>query len=191
MEADQLFVEADAPAPQGWYAFGKVAAEQLIARFRTEHDVSSCVLRVTNPYGFTQGDQCMQGVIPAMLAAARENREFTVWGDGDAAKDYLHIDDLCAAVDKVVYEPVAGTYNVASGFSWSLSEVMSLLGKAAGASLKVRYTEARSWDVQQGRYSHEALTRATGWVPRVDFEEGVRRLIVPKRAESKVSSTTA
>lgn len=180
--ANQVFTERDEPKPKGWYASGKVAAEQLLERFHSEHGVASCTLRVTNPYGFNQGAQHLQGVIPAMLFAAKRGREFTAWGEGDALKDYLHIDDLCAAVDAVVRANVVGTYNVASGVSRSLRDVVALVEKAAGAPLSIRNTEARPWDVQHARYSHAALTEATGWQPRVRFEEGVGRF-AGKRAE--------
>jgi UDP-glucose 4-epimerase len=182
-QTGQVFTESDATKPKGWYASGKVAAEHLLERFRAEHGVASCILRVTNPYGFNQGAQCLQGVIPAMLLAAKQGREFTAWGEGDAVKDYLHIDDLCAAVDSVVRANVVGTYNVASGLSRSLRDVAALVEKSAGASLKIRHTEACSWDVQHARYSHAALNEATGWRPKVEFEEGVGRFAGSERAE--------
>jgi UDP-glucose 4-epimerase len=179
----QIFTERDEPRPKGWYASGKVAAERLVERFRLEHGLPTCALRVTNPYCFTQGDQCMQGVIPAMLSAAAKGTEFTVWGEGDAVKDYLHVHDLCAAVDAVVRSSLTGTYNVASGVSRSLREVADLVEKSAGAPLRIRHTDARPWDVQHGRYSHNALTEATGWRPKVEFEEGVGRFAGSERAE--------
>lgn len=173
--AGQIFTEDDAPAPKGRYAAGKVAAERLIQEFRAAHGVDSCVLRVTNPYGFSQGEDAKQGVIPAMLAAARNHSEFTAWGTGDALKDYLHIDDLCAAVDATLRGRLTGTFNVAAGVSLSLNEVVEAVEAASGQRLKVRHTEARPWDVQRGRYSNEAFVRATGWSPQVDFAEGVMR----------------
>ncbi len=181
----QVFCENDILAPKGWYASGKVVAEQLMERFRAEHAVASCILRVTNPYGFAQGEQCLQGVIPAMLHAANQGNEFTAWGDGDAVKDYLHIDDLCAAVDGAVRRNLTGTYNVASGVSRSLREVADLVQKATGAPLKIRHTEARPWDVQQGRYRNALLSEATGWKPKVGLEEGVGRFAAHEGKSSK------
>jgi len=174
-QSGRVFTERDEPKPKGWYASGKVAAEQLLERFRAEHGVASCILRVTNPYGFNQGAQCLQGVIPSMLLAAKQGREFTAWGEGEAMKDYLHIDDLCSAVDAMVRSNAVGTYNVASGVSRSLRDVAALVEKSAGAPLRIRHTDARPWDVQHGLYSHAALTEATGWRPKVEFEEGVSR----------------
>jgi UDP-glucose 4-epimerase len=171
----QVFSEHDTPTPKGRYAAGKVAAEKMTEEFRGTHGVKSCVLRVTNPYGFAQGQQSKQGVIPAMLVAAKNKTEFTAWGTGDALKDYLHIDDLCVAVDVAVRNRLAGIFNVAAGASLSLNEVAAMVEAASGRPLKIRHIEAQPWDVQGGRYSNEAFVGATGWSPRVDFAEGLAR----------------
>lgn len=152
-QSDRIFCEGDTRPPKGRYAAGKVAAEEVIERYRSQHSVHACVLRVTNPYGFTQGEECRQGVIPAMLSAARQQEEFTVWGQGDAVKDYVHIDDMCDAVDQSVRRKLEGFFNVASGVSTSLREVPSLIEKSTGEPLELRFAEPRAWDVQHGRYS--------------------------------------
>jgi UDP-glucose 4-epimerase len=174
-QTGQVFTESDIPAPKSRYAAGKVAAEKLIQEACAADEVSACVLRVTNPYGFSQGEESKQGVIPAMLSAARNNTEFTAWGTGDAVKDYLHIDDLGAAVDRAVRNKLAGTFNVAAGVSLSLNQVAQMVEAASGQQLQIRHIEVQPWDVQDGRYSNEAFARATGWSPRVDFAEGLAR----------------
>lgn len=174
-QSGQVFSENDVPAPKGRYAAGKVAAEKLIEESRGTHGVNSCILRVTNPYGFSQCVECKQGVIPAMLSAARNNTEFTAWGSGDAVKDYLHIDDLRAAVDRAVRSKLTGTFNVAAGVSLSLNEVAATVEAASGQRLRIRHVDAQPWDVQRGRYSNKAFVIAAGWVPQVEFEEGIAR----------------
>jgi len=171
----QIFCENDVPDPKGRYAAGKVAAEQIIERFRAQHALPACVLRVTNPYGFPQDAKCRQGVIPAMMAAALRGEAFTVWGRGDAVKDYLHIDDFRAAVDRCVRSNLTGTFNVACGQSRTVQAVAAAVETAVGCPLELRYGEAPAWDVQSGRYSRELLACATGWAPQVDFEKGVKR----------------
>jgi UDP-glucose 4-epimerase len=170
----QVFCENDVPDPKGRYAAGKVAAEQIIERFRAQHALPACVLRVTNPYGFPQDANCPQGVIPAMMAAALRGEAFTVWGRGDAVKDYLHIEDMCAAVDRCVRSNLIGTFNVACGQSRTLQAVAAVVEKAVGRTLKLCYGEAPAWDVQRGRYSRASLKEATGWEPRVEFADGVK-----------------
>jgi len=171
------FEESCAPRPLGWYASGKTAAEEAIRRFTTERGVSSLILRVTNPYGFTQAEQCMQGVLPVMVRAAKSGEPFRVWGDGRALKDYLHVDDFSSAVEGVISGGQTGILNVASGCSRPLSDLIKAVEVATGKKLKLVHEKAGDWDVKNGRYSNAALSEATGWKPQVDFGIGLRKLV--------------
>jgi len=164
------------PSPIGWYARGKAHAEQLIEAF-AERGNPAVVLRVTNPYGFVQDARCLQGVIPALVRALVTGGEFTMWGGGDAVKDYLHISDLCRAVEFVVRGGLQGTYNVAAGRSVSLRDLVGMVEGITGHSVKCRLAPAAPWDVRRGRYSHQALTAVTGWQPSVDLVEGLPALV--------------
>lgn len=176
-EGDAPFEESCAPKPRGWYAAGKLAAEELVQRFSQECGVPSLILRVTNPYGFSQADQCMQGVLPAMVTAAQRGEVFRLWGDGRAMKDYLHVDDFTSAIDSVLKGGQTGLLNVASGQSIALNDVIKEVEAATGRSLKLSRHEPSKWDVQAGRYSHSALTESSGWRPQVFFAEGIPRFV--------------
>ena len=165
------FDETSPVNPRGWYASGKTAAEGLIKRFDA---LPTLVLRTTNPYGYTQADQCMQGVLPVMVRAAKAGHTFRLWGSGEAIKDYLDVSDFSSAVEAVLAGGQTGVFNVASGKSVALNEVIRLVENATGRTLRIERHPAAGWDVQHGRYSHAALTAATGWVPKVSFEAGVR-----------------
>jgi UDP-glucose 4-epimerase len=164
------------PSPIGWYARGKAHAEQLIEAF-SDRGNPAAVLRVTNPYGFAQDARCLQGVIPALVRAAVTGNEFSMWGGGDAVKDYLHISDLCRAVECVVRSRLQGTYNVAAGRSVSLGDLVGMVEEITNRTVECRAAPAAPWDVRSGRYSHQALTAATGWKPSVDLAEGLRALV--------------
>jgi UDP-glucose 4-epimerase len=167
-----LFDETCTLRPIGWYARAKAQAEGLILAF-AERGNSSVVLRVTNPYGFVQDARCLQGVIPAMIRAARQGGDFTMWGGDCAVKDYLHVSDFCRAVDIVLRGGLHGTYNVASGHSVSLRDLIASVERITGLRVIRKESPAAAWDVRNGRYSHKALTDATGWTPRVDLAEGL------------------
>ena len=175
-QSGHFFDEACAPRPIGWYARGKVQAEQLIGAF-AERGNPAVILRVTNPYGFAQDPRYLQGVIPALVRAAVQGGEFTMWGGGGALKDYLHISDLCRAVECAVQGGLQGTYNVSAGQSVSLRDLVGMVEKITGHPVKCRVSPAAPWDVRSGRYSHEALTAATGWKPEVGLNEGLPALV--------------
>ncbi len=171
-QGGKVFDETCAVRPIGWYARGKVQAEELIGAF-ADRGNPAVVLRVTNPYGFVQDARYLQGVIPALVRAAVQGGEFTMWGGGDAVKDYLHISDLCRAVARVVGENLQGTYNVAAGQSVSLQDLVGMVEAITGSPVQCRVSPAASWDVRSGRYSNQALSDATGWQPAVDLAEGL------------------
>jgi len=175
-QSGQIFDETCAVRPIGWYAKGKVQAEELIGAF-AERGQPSVVLRVTNPYGFVQDVRYLQGVIPALVRAAVQGGEFTMWGGGDAVKDYLHSSDLCRAVEATMQRGLTGTYNVAAGRSVSLRDLVGLVEANTGRLVKCRVSTAAPWDVRRGRYSHQAITDATGWQPSVDLAAGLPSLV--------------
>jgi UDP-glucose 4-epimerase len=172
-----IFDEDADPQPKGWYAFGKLAAESLIKRFVLRDGLDALILRVSNPYGFVQGQQHSQGVIPALIAAARSRKVFTLWGDGDALKDYLHISDFCSAVEAVAERKPVGLLNLGSGASTPLQGIVRMVEEASGATLNLTNEPAREWDVKRGCYSNAAAREVLGWLPRIDLAEGIRACV--------------
>jgi UDP-glucose 4-epimerase len=162
--------------PKGWYARGKVHAEQLAAGFAAL-GIAVTILRVTNPYGFSQEAIRVQGVIPALVHAAVRGTEFISWGAGAAVKDYLHVSDLCLAVESVLSGSLQGTYNIAAGRSVSLDRLVALVESITGRPIQRRPTKPVAWDVVNGRYSHRALTDATSWAPKIPLEEGLSDIV--------------
>ena len=99
-------------------------------------------------------------------------------------KDFLHVSDLCSAVESVALSEVSGLWNVASGSSLRLAELICKVENITGRKIERAYSDPCAWDVRNGRYSNRALTAATGWRPKVGFDEGlsefVHRLIEEK-----------
>jgi UDP-glucose 4-epimerase len=171
------FDESMTVSPIGWYASGKVAAENLIANFGCRNDLHSLILRVSNPYGFIQEKHFSQGVIPAMLVAALENKPFSMWGRGDALKDYLHIDDFCRGVESAMSASLQGIFNLASGQSVTVLDVIAKVVCLTGRQIEQIHKEECPWDVKNAVYSVKNLQTHTGWVPKIFLEEGLQRLI--------------
>jgi len=167
-----VFDEKCPPRPIGWYARAKTQAEELISAF-AQRGNAAAVLRVTNPYGYLQDERCLQGVVPAIIRAALNGGEFTVWGTDEAVKDYLHISDLCRAVDRVLTAGLRGTYNVASGHSASLRELIGSVESIIGRKVKRKTASPAAWDVRRGRYSNQAFQAVADWTPQVALDEGL------------------
>jgi len=182
-KAGVVFDESHATAPIGRYAESKLAAEKMLDSYRSGGG-DALVLRVTNPYGFLQRTETPQGVIPALVRCALSGQPFQLWGEGDAVKDYIYTEDFCCAVHAALEAP-AGIFNIASGQSVALSDAIAIVEELTGRSVSIVRHPAHRWDVKKGRYSSQAFQKATQWVPRIEFREGLQRFVAEVAAAER------
>jgi UDP-glucose 4-epimerase len=167
--------EDDPCHPIGRYGAAKLAAEQLINAAAARHALACAILRIGNPYGYPVPSGRAQGVIPHAIRAAAEGRPLTLWGDGRARKDFLYYTDFLSALQEVTDRRLTGTYNLCSGESHSVREIIALVERHTGRTIATTATPAPAWDVQDSRLDPAKFIAATGWQPQVNLDEGVRR----------------
>jgi UDP-glucose 4-epimerase len=168
------FLETDPGKPIGWYARGKLEAERLLSYYHAVHGLPLLILRVSNPYGFSQDAKVLQGVIPTLLRSVLSQKPFRQWGDGKAVKDFLHIEDLFSVLQRCLTQKTQGIFNVCSGQPVSLRMLIRKIEKDLGMRLTVRREKAKSWDVTHAAYSPLRIRKITGWSPRINLEEGLK-----------------
>lgn len=166
--------ESDPCQPIGWYAEAKLAAEEIIRIYTERHGLACTILRVSNPYGFSVPAQRAQGIIPRAFDCAWTGQTLSLWGDGSARKDFLHFTDFNRGLQAVIDRRLTGTYNLASGSSASIREVIAQVEKITGRTITVQPGPAPAWDVQSSQLENARLRAATGWTPQVSLEEGLR-----------------
>lgn len=167
--------EDDSCQPIGSYGRAKLVAEGLIRAAAVKHGLACAILRISNPYGYPVPSGRVQGIIPHAIRAAFEGRTLTLWGDGHACKDFIHYTDFLAALEQVLTHRLTGTFNVGAGESHSVSEILELVHKHTGRKVATTTTPAPAWDVQDSRLDVRLLQSATGWRPRTNLDEGIRR----------------
>lgn len=165
--------EESPPRPLGNYAKGKLEAEAIIR----SSGVSSTVLRVTNLLGERPDPARPQGVLPRLVQTARTQSPLAIWGDGSALKDYLHINDLMAALDRVAEVRPQGTFNVGSGESVTVLQLARLVEAAAGATVPMHFGDQMPWDVSHSRINSERILDTLGWKARLSVEEAVQECV--------------
>lgn len=157
--------------PLGAYARGKIAAETLVREATHGHCL---ILRATNLLGEVMDPNKPQGVLPRLIHAAKTGAPFSLWGDGSTVKDYLHVSDCVAAIRHLVNRKECGVFNVGSGRSISLLELIALIQNLSGRTIATHHLPHYSWDVSHSHISVAKLAQ-TGWLPQVEMAEAVRR----------------
>lgn len=166
--------EATALHPLSYYGAGKLAIEEFLRCFQQLAGNPVTILRPSNLYG--PGQPRYQGfaVVRTMLQHLLDGTSMSLWGDGSAVRDFIHVDDVVAAIECVLADTGAtGTYNVGSGIGHSLNDLKAVVTQVSGRELQVRYEPARNIDVQRIVLDSTAMQRRFGWSPRIPLDAGI------------------
>lgn len=169
--------ETDPCHPIGAYGRGKLAAESLIRGRCEAAGLPHAILRISNPYGYPVPPERQQGLVPHAIRCALTGQPLALWGDGSARKDFLHSTDFLSAISLVIDRRLEGTFNLCSGESHSVAEVLGLVTRHTGRPVLTEPHPAPAWDVHDSRLDGTKFRTATGWKPTVRFEEGIRRAV--------------
>ena len=151
--------------------------------FRT-YGLRTVVLRQSCVYGPRQMGFSDQGWLAWFMRAALAGHAITVYGDGKQARDVLYVTDLLDAYDAAIahIDVAAGeVYNIGGGPDRVLSvwaEFGPLLERLSGRAplVDLRSRDWRPGDQRVYVSDIRKAQRELGWTPRVEVEEGLRRL---------------
>jgi dTDP-glucose 4,6-dehydratase len=167
--------EDDPLRPSSPYSASKAGGDlQVLAGVRT-FGVNASISRGSNTYG---PNQHPEKVLPLFATNALDGLPLPLYGDGRQVRDWLHVNDHCAAIELVLRHGEAGEiYNVGANEERENVELTRLILDHLGADpALVRHVEDRAG--HDRRYSLETTkVRALGWQPRREWEEGVRATI--------------
>jgi UDP-glucose 4-epimerase len=164
------------------YGISKLTIERYLHLHAYHHGLDYRVLRVANPYGPHQTSLKGQGAIGAFLEKAMSNQPIEVWGDGSAARDYVYVEDVAAALElAALHEGEERVFNIGSGVPRSLNEIIEAIGYALGKDIPVERKAGRGIDIPVSCLDISRAERDLGWTPSTDFERGLRKTIEWKR----------
>jgi dTDP-L-rhamnose 4-epimerase len=177
--ATELVAE-DAPLdPRNAYAASKLAQEHLASSWARATGGSVAALRYHNVYGpGLPRDTPYAGVAALFLSALRRGEVPVVFEDGGQRRDFVHVRDVAAATVAALERHESGVraYNVGSGTPRTVGTLASTLSAAVGGPTPIVSGEYRVGDVRHITADSARLRAELGWVPRVDFEDGIAEL---------------
>jgi len=166
------FSEDAALAPSSPYAASKAAADLLCLGYHRTRSTPVIVTRCTNNYG---PYQYPEKLIPLFLMRAMADEPLPLYGDGQHERDWLHVDDHCDALARVLEQGRPGTvYNIAAGRALSNRDlVRALLDELGKPWSLVRQVADRP--AHDPRYALDTtrIRQELGWAPRIDLERGL------------------
>lgn len=164
--------------PLSPYAVSKAAIEQYAEVFGRTYDINWVGFRYFNIFGPKQNpDNPYAAVIPIFCKAFLEDGEITINGDGETSRDFTFVDNAVLLNELGLFtdnqEALNQVYNGACGDQISLNEMVQMLKKIAGKTLKVTFGPERPGDVRHSKANISKAESLLGYEPKVKFEEGL------------------
>ena len=174
--ASGRFTESSPLAPSSPYSASKAAADLLALAYGHTFGMDVVVTRCSNNYG---PYQFPEKLIPLMIANALEGKKLPVYGDGLQVRDWIHVEDHCAALLAALERGRAGeVYNLGSDNEWPnlriVGRLLEILGKGSELieHVKDRPGHDRRYAIDASK-AHAAL----GWAPRIAFFDGLEATV--------------
>jgi GDP-4-dehydro-6-deoxy-D-mannose reductase len=136
------------------------------------HGLEIVRVRAFNHAGPRQSTEYVVASLARQVAtglAAGENPIRVVTGNPEPRRDFTDVRDVVLAYRELAASAAPDAYNVCSGRATSVAELIELLREVTGREMahEVDPARVRAHDVMEIRGSHDRLTAATGWEPRI------------------------
>ena len=177
-EPGQPLDESTPLSPRSPYARSKAAGEQLGFE-ATKRGLDVVRVRAFNHTGAAQADAFVVSSFARQVAAIKAGRQEPVMrvGNLESVRDFLHVEDVLRAYAALLAPEVpADVYNVASGNSTPIQEVLDRLIALAGIEARVEQDPERFRPTDWLVGDATRLRDTTGWSPRIEFDALLREL---------------
>jgi dTDP-glucose 4,6-dehydratase len=181
---DPPFSEITTYAPNSPYAASKAASDHLVRAYHHTYGLPTLTTNCSNNYGRFQFPEKL---IPLMILNARDGKPLPVYGDGKNVRDWLYVEDHCAAIATVLERGHPGeTYNIGG---WNekpnieivetICDLVDEFAPRSGPSRRELITYVKDRPGHDRRYAMDArkIESELGWKPKETFSTGIRKTV--------------
>jgi UDP-glucose 4-epimerase len=173
------------------YGASKIIGENIGRLYHDKHGVKSISVRYASVYGERQHYRAVNAnyIVETYDLIVRGERP-VIPDDGSEVHDYIHVADIARASLMAMESDVSReSFNVATGVSTSLNQLVDIIQKIMGSNLKPEYKspvgKIRATSSSTLKFSNKKIETMLGWRPEVSIEEGIRRVIAWRKAQDR------
>ncbi|MCI8857042.1 MAG: dTDP-glucose 4,6-dehydratase [Clostridiaceae bacterium] len=173
---DLFFTEATPLHTSSPYSASKASADLLCSAYHRTYGLPITISRCSNNYG---PYQFPEKLIPLMIANALADKPLPVYGAGMNVRDWLYVEDHCAAIDLILQNGKCGeVYNIGGHNEMRnidiVKTILSILGKTERL---ITYVADRKGHDMRYAIDPAFIHKELGWLPSTKFEDGIRRTV--------------
>jgi UDP-glucose 4-epimerase len=167
---EKIFKESDNCLPDTEYGLSKLKAEKIIEEWGKKIGNQYTILRFFSVYG--QNNK--KGVVYDLCSDFINKGMITVYGNGKQKRDLVFVEDVAKVLSLAVERNLEGIYNVGTGKSYSILDLISILEKISGKKCKILFRKQDKSKVNKISYSVEKIEKEARWLPEMMVEEGIK-----------------
>src|SRR5213596_3542328 len=159
--------------PRSPYAATKAGADRLAYSYFTTYGLPVVISRCTNNYGPYQHPEKL---IPLFVTNALEDKPLPVYGTGKNTRDWIHVDDHCAALDLLLEaKGVEGeVFNIGASEEYSVNEIgTAILNTLGKPKTLLKSVADRPGHVRRHAVETKKIRSKLGWKPSRSFTQGL------------------
>ena len=157
------------------YATAKIAGIRMCRAYRQQYGFNAISLMPTNLYGPNDNfDLLNSHVLPAMIRKFHEaDDKVTLWGDGSAMREFLHVDDLaeaCYVCMQDYNEPES--INIGTGEDVTIKELAETVADIVGN--KIIWWDESKPNGTPRKVLNVSKLKSLGWEPKISLRDGIK-----------------
>lgn len=170
------FTESTPLSPNSPYSASKASADMIVRAYNETFGMPVNITRCSNNYG---PYQFPEKLIPLMINNCKNDKKLPVYGDGMQIRDWLHVEDHCAAIDTVLHKGIDGeVYNIGGNNEKANIEIVKLIINTIGKSEDlIAYVQDRPGHDRRYAIDNTKITTELGWKPTYTFGKGIAETI--------------
>ncbi len=167
--------ESSPLAPSSPYSASKAGGDLIVSAFARTYDADALVFRASNNYGPFQHPEKL---IPLCILNALAGDPLPVYGDGMQVRNWVYVEDCCAAIDIALERGEPGeAYNAGGPDELANIDVVRRILDLTGRDESlIDFVRDRPGHDRRYSLASERL-RALGWEPQVSFADGIGRTV--------------
>ena len=169
---DLFFTETTNLHTSSPYSASKASADLLVQAYQRTYKIPATISRCSNNYG---PYHFPEKLIPLMIINALHDKNLPVYGTGENVRDWLYVEDHCAAIDLILRGGKIGeVYNVGGHNERTNLEVVKTILKILGKSENlIQFVTDRKGHDQRYAIDPTKIERELGWTPKTKFDDGI------------------
>lgn len=120
-----LLNEQSLTIPNGLYGWSKLYCEKMIDNYCLQKSITYEILRLGHVYG--PGEEKYLKVMPVMLQNAIQGKNLKIYGDGEAIRSFIFIDDVVDAIIKSISLCSSEVINIVGNEPVTINELANII----------------------------------------------------------------